>query len=841
VSQGAKRNVLCLFVLIFSVYLRSLRPGLWWYDSSQLAGAAISLGVSHPPGHPVYALFAHMMTVLNLGDLFMRTNLFSAFCGAFSAASIAYMMNLWAQRDSRFLGKEMARTLRNLGGPVTALIIAFSESYWMRSTLSEVNALNVLIIYPFAIYLWMETSREISMKRFCPLFVLLGLATIDHGITAGMGFVLGGWMLVRFHLMRLRRAHGSFPFLKEIWAWLNQGLRSIAMVLPVLIYMPIRGKSPALVLWGEPQRLRGWISMLLLEEYRGRCFEAATLFRIGYRVKEMLAFIPREIGWMATFFFGAGLIWLLQRLSRRFGDANWSAVIATMTVCMGVGGMGVYSILMLTERHVDVRAGFLPVFYAIGVCAGLGWIFFLSLARRLWLRIVLGMAMFVSPLFQIPLRLPSGWGRMDHEAEMFARMVFKELDRGSLYVSWGDNASFLPYTWRQISGYRSDVSLLGSALVYLKDEWRNRLMDSMMDGKIDWLRVAREDHAGMYFSAGNIMDVPGLGTLPRGYTASVLLLECSMATEGMEPYLSQQRSRTLRKIMGGWEEGRIWSGWAAAETLVHLAQAWTVTGGFLWESIAALEAAQVFEPDNPEIYSRLASMYAEAGDALMAETYFRSACGMQGWDPVPYLNYALWLREQGREYEAIPYFLHAWRVSRAVRGMVAIELGNTYLSIGNTPKGLRLLRKVVSSYPSFHGDLDLAIGLLRAGDVEQASTLLWEVVDQDPESWEAREYLASALEAKGEWDAALQQHHWLIRHGPDPAGHLLDLGSFFAGCGQMDAAVDVWLQSLGMNPDPQVRAALLENLKRAIDMAVSLGMKQSEAINKAQAVLLQEE
>ena len=78
------------------LYLATLAPGLTWaHDSSdggELAAAAYTLGIAHPPGYPTYVLLAHLFTRLPVGEVATRTNLFSAVSAA--AASALVTLNL---------------------------------------------------------------------------------------------------------------------------------------------------------------------------------------------------------------------------------------------------------------------------------------------------------------------------------------------------------------------------------------------------------------------------------------------------------------------------------------------------------------------------------------------------------------------------------------------------------------------------------------------------------------------------------------------------------------------------------------------------------------------------
>jgi tetratricopeptide (TPR) repeat protein len=77
-----------LFVLLGSYFSLRAAPSLTWYDSGELAAAAFSLGLSHPPGQPLYQLLGHAASLLPVGDIAFRMNLLSAWSAAAMLAAL---------------------------------------------------------------------------------------------------------------------------------------------------------------------------------------------------------------------------------------------------------------------------------------------------------------------------------------------------------------------------------------------------------------------------------------------------------------------------------------------------------------------------------------------------------------------------------------------------------------------------------------------------------------------------------------------------------------------------------------------------------------------------------
>ena len=67
-----------LFILVFLVYLVQLCPTPYMDDSGEIAAAAMSLGIPHPPAYPLYTLLAGTAAFLPLGNAVFRVELLAA-------------------------------------------------------------------------------------------------------------------------------------------------------------------------------------------------------------------------------------------------------------------------------------------------------------------------------------------------------------------------------------------------------------------------------------------------------------------------------------------------------------------------------------------------------------------------------------------------------------------------------------------------------------------------------------------------------------------------------------------------------------------------------------------
>src|SRR5437660_1928409 len=88
-------------------------------DTPELITAAVTLGVPHPPGFPLFTMLGHLFSLLPLGPIPFRVNLLAATCDALTVG-VVYLTAL------RLSGNCFAAA-------VAALTLAVSRVFWSWS------------------------------------------------------------------------------------------------------------------------------------------------------------------------------------------------------------------------------------------------------------------------------------------------------------------------------------------------------------------------------------------------------------------------------------------------------------------------------------------------------------------------------------------------------------------------------------------------------------------------------------------------------------------------------------------------------------------------------------
>src|SRR5256885_2473229 len=111
-------------VLYFFTAARDIVVG----DTPELITAAVTLGVAHEPGYPLFTMLGHLFSMLPFGSIPFRVNLLSVTCDAFTIGVVYF--------------SALRLTRSQLAAGVGALLLAVNPTFWEWSLATEVFPLN---------------------------------------------------------------------------------------------------------------------------------------------------------------------------------------------------------------------------------------------------------------------------------------------------------------------------------------------------------------------------------------------------------------------------------------------------------------------------------------------------------------------------------------------------------------------------------------------------------------------------------------------------------------------------------------------------------------------------
>lgn len=218
--------IIFLFWSAFFVFFQT--RSIYGGDSGDLVSAAITAGIPHPPGYPLYTFLGFLLTKLPLFTPAWRVGLLSSIPDA-GALAILYLI--------------IYKITKNRLASFSAIcLLGFNYLFWLYSSVAEVFALNNLMAVVL-IYLWLEfycSSKSQAIKWLPPIAFITALIVSHHHTLV---FIFPGFIYIVLkrwdQIMKL-----------SLTAWLKISAFFTAGLLP-LLYLPFSSSRLPQVDWGN--------------------------------------------------------------------------------------------------------------------------------------------------------------------------------------------------------------------------------------------------------------------------------------------------------------------------------------------------------------------------------------------------------------------------------------------------------------------------------------------------------------------------------------------------------------------------------------------------------------
>lgn len=241
--------VLSFFIPLF-VYIKTLAPSVTFGDSGELISAAYFLGISHPPGSPLWTILAKLFTFLPINSIAWRVNLSSAFFSAI-ASSLFFIVQY---QMLEYLQVKMNRLLNFIIILLTTLFFSFSKTVWTVSVIAERWTFSNLIFIFFMLFclLWVK-KREKKYLFFSSLMIGLGLVNHYLFLILIPPFVV--WLLIhRFNPIKEYKT----IFIMIVF---------LLMGLSFYLYLLFRAQAHPAINWGDPSNISSFISYIQRKQF----------------------------------------------------------------------------------------------------------------------------------------------------------------------------------------------------------------------------------------------------------------------------------------------------------------------------------------------------------------------------------------------------------------------------------------------------------------------------------------------------------------------------------------------------------------------------------------------
>lgn len=388
-----------VFLVALLLYSWTLAPTVTLTDSGELIVVARGLGIAHPPGVPLWIILAHLASLVPFGNVAQRINFSSAIFAALACAMLtlvvaeliitsSYLAALKRRkRDARIRKTEesgVAHLIVAAPAVGAGLLMAFSRTLWSYATITEVYALNTLLILVifFLMLRWrrwivadrMHISTAINAGVVTPQTTsydaYLYAAALVFGLALGVHHVTVALTLPAIAVMVFRMQGVRFFTSSRL---LYAALISIGALVAVYAYLPLAASHSPVINWGHPRSLQE-----IWWHITGRQYQVYFSFRpevMGEQFAEFCRMALREFGFvwlpLSLVLAFAGFVDAFKRDRTTF----WflvTIIIADLAYALSY------------EIAEDKDAYCLPTFISTAIAAGFGirWLIGRAVSKR---------------------------------------------------------------------------------------------------------------------------------------------------------------------------------------------------------------------------------------------------------------------------------------------------------------------------------------------------------------------------------------------------------------------------------------------------------------------------
>ena len=438
--------------LALALYVATLAPGLTWAhygaDGGDLLAAALTNGVPHPSGYPLYILLLQawlwMGATLHPSPAYLG-NLFSAVCVAAAVGvTIVAAARLLAQYPARWLWAALS-----------GCVLAATPLFWSQALITEVYGLHALIVAGIGLFTFAWPARRVGLA------LLLGLGMAHHLTSLLL------WPAVAYAQWTAAPAQTAPP------SWTRRGLHLIALfggalILGALLYVRLPWVAggtdgPPPVNWGYARDAAGVAWVVSGAPYRIYLFAVSPSQWLG-RLAAMGQVLIEQftvVGLLASL--GGLAVWDHGQPRLRTLALIWAVPVSIYATGYRTADSYIYLIPVVWLLCLTLAQGLASAAAAMEQAAKRP-----LLARAAPLGMSLAMILFVVGMAAI--RLPSISLRQDDKALTFLAQVAQEVTPGSVIITTADAETFALWyaAWandRTLDPALPEVFLLNSSLV----------------------------------------------------------------------------------------------------------------------------------------------------------------------------------------------------------------------------------------------------------------------------------------------------------------------------------------------------------------------------------------
>lgn len=739
-NNGIRRFVAAfsIFPFIFGVYFYTLCPTVYWDDAGELIAACYTLGIPHPPGHPLYAILGKLFTLIPLGSPAFRVNLMSAFFGALTCVVLFQIVRELIEREERL------KRFAIFGGMVSTFSAAFSLIMWDQSVLAETTTLHTFFMAIVTMLVFRIDAAgpvDARLTRRLLLFAFVyGLSFTNH--VAGL-FFAPSLAFILFYKLRLNAFRPGR---------LAAMILLFALGLSVYAYLPIASRFEPAVDWGNPETLHNFLWVVTARQYSTNLTRFPTLIILWEGLRNVLGTFVSNLNLIGCGFAIAGMIklWRMRK----------PVVIYGLLVIL------ILFLVSLNKAFISVYL--LPAVLMLSIWIGPAIASLCSMAER----VALGQTGFVSrflpvsargmavilPLALLLMHFPECNKRHYFYAKEYGTSMLSSLPENAVLITGSADPLFICWYLQYCENYRTDVKIISRNAMfrpgYLK-QIRRQYPDLIIpkgfqyesdEGiRPEYLNERGEGlpwYVNSFFKAFYDLNSHDVPIFWEGVESNQLLIERFIPHYLVFRILPPEQRTPIetsyipdaveikRHIGGDLVAGKLYANHIFTYAVYYQLHNDMVTAERFYRDSLKLN------PYDSRALNNIGAILAQRGNDKEAFERFLLAFRLNPSDATSNHNLGQVLLDQGKARKAIPYFRRA--IADDPGNFEDYHsLGGCYAETGRNRRAIEMFEQALQIKPDSPETLScLGVVYLRLKETENARKFLKTALELDPENAE---------------------------------------------------------------------------------------------------------
>ena len=257
--------IIPIFLITLCGYLVTLNPALFRNDTPETITGCITLGITHPPGYPLFNLIGKCFNTCLIGNPAFTYNFMASLLASIGACLLC--VNLWmlfSKIESLNSFKISYPAAKHIACFTASFLLAFSNGYWGNAIAAKggVYILQTILELIFLIFFQIVFFKESTTKtKPYFLFFLFLVGGLNHWPSQIL--LTPALLVIAFFEFQSHKKPKPFMSVKSISFYFALSIT----VLSVYLYLPLRSHLYPILNFDAPYTWHRFIGSILRTDY----------------------------------------------------------------------------------------------------------------------------------------------------------------------------------------------------------------------------------------------------------------------------------------------------------------------------------------------------------------------------------------------------------------------------------------------------------------------------------------------------------------------------------------------------------------------------------------------